>query len=121
MLLKRPKQHHYGVFESSGEKVAETDLHECTRLAGVWAEPQGGLEMANCEFGLPCPRLVPTTGHPAASAAWVGGQRTVDQSYGGMNVLGEGCGSGGRPAEDTRVVTGDPKRMTGESDPRAAA
>src|SRR6516165_2416408 len=97
--------------------MAETDFHECTRPVSVRAEPQGRLEMANCEF----PQPEPTTCHPTASEAWVERQRTVDQFDGGMNVFAKIGESSGSPAEDTRVVTGDPKRLTGEIDPLAVA
>jgi hypothetical protein len=87
----------------------------------MWAEPQGGLEMANCKFRLPHPQPEPTTCYPTASEAWVERQRTVDQFDGGMNVFAKISESGGSPPEDTRVVTGDLKRLTGEIDPLAAA
>jgi hypothetical protein len=74
--------------------------------------------MANCEFRLPRPQPEPTTCHPTASEAWVERERTVDQFDGGMNVFAKIGESGGSPAEDTRVVTGDPKRLTGDRLPR---
>jgi hypothetical protein len=44
----------------------------------------------------------------------------VDQFDGGIDVFAKIGESVGSPAEDTRVVTGDPKRLPGELDPLAA-
>ena len=76
--------------------------------------------MANREFRLPGPQPEPTAYHPTASKARIECQSTVDQFDGGINVfakIGECVSS---PAEDTRVVIGEPKRMPGEIDPLAA-
>ena len=77
--------------------------------------------MANCQFRLPRPQPEPTTCHPTASETWVERQSTVDQFDGGIDVFAKIGESGGSPAENARVVTGDPKRLTGAIDPLAAA
>lgn len=76
--------------------------------------------MANRDFRLPRPQPKPTTYHPTASKARVERQSTVDQFDGGINIFAKIGESVGSPAKDTRVVIGDPKRLSGEIDPLAA-
>src|SRR6516165_5130465 len=119
MLLERSEQHRRSVPEPPGEKVAHANCHKCTRPASVWAEPQRGLEMANCEFRLPRPQPKPATYHPTVSKAGVERQRTVDQFDCGVHVLAKIGECIRSHAEDPRVVTGDPNRPSGEIDPLA--
>jgi hypothetical protein len=120
MLLERSEQHRRSVRETLGEKVAHANCHECTRPASVRAEPQRSLEMANCGFGLTRPQPQPTTYHPTASKAGVECQSTVDQFDSGIDVFAKIGESVRSPAEDTRIVIADPKRLPGEIDPLAA-
>jgi hypothetical protein len=76
--------------------------------------------MANGELRLPRPQSEPTTRHPTASKAGIERQSTVDEFDGCFDVFAKISESVGSPAEDTRVITGDPKRLPGELNPLAA-
>src|SRR5215470_16755177 len=75
--------------------------------------------MADREFWFPRPEPQSATYHPATSKAWVERQRTVDQFDSSVDLLAKIPESVGSPDENTRVITGNPKRLPGEIDPLA--
>src|SRR5215472_1041711 len=101
--------------------MAEADRHENCGPASVRTEPHGGFEMADRGFGLPRPQPEPPAQVPTLSETWVERQSAVSQFNSRIDIFAEVSKHVRDIAQDTRIVTPDPKRPLCELDALAAA